>query len=147
MHESFATRLESHGATQVTMAVLSHGQPRLDDLGYPCQETFTSLLVGFPTWEWIPLHPNSVHFHVFPASQNPTPNLHSPVHPLVLVGWGYGMLWDSKTMKSGAQKKNHPANIFSHFETYHPQHRLATNGHTLVCSPKRPCQSPPGAQV
>ena len=45
----------SHGGNPNSLWLfLSHGHPQLDDLGYPCQETFISLLVF--------LHGNESHF-------------------------------------------------------------------------------------
>ena len=95
---------------------LSHGHPQLDDLGYLSQETFISPLVF--------LHGNESHFIPIQStsmcSRHPSPKS-TQIHPLsfsaLLVGWGYGMLWDSKTMKYGPepQKNNHPAYIILAF--------------------------------
>ena len=43
-------------------------------------------------------------------------------------------------LNSPEQRQASMQQIYSfHFETYHPQHQLAINGHSLVCSPNWPC--------
>ena len=109
--ESFATRLgvlKSWGILKSPWLLLSHGYPRLNNLGCRCQETSISLLVGF-------LHGNESHFIPIQStsmcSRHPNPKSTQPDSPsLILSPTGWMRLWHamanhSKTMKSGAQKK------------------------------------------
>ena len=120
--ESFANRWgvrKLWGRPQFTMAVSKSWSSTTGWSGVPMSRNFHFASSWF---SYMGMKPTSCQFSPLPCVPDiPTPNLHSPVHPLsfsaLLVGWGYGMLWDSKTMKYGPepQKNNHPADIILAF--------------------------------
>ena len=143
--KSFATRWgvrKSWGQPQFTMAVSKSWSSTAGWFGVPMSRNF-HFTVGFPTWEWIPLHRNSVHFHVFPTSQ---PQIYTARFTLshsqpYWLDEAMACCGTVKPWSPEPKKNNHPANIILAFwNLYHPQHWLAINGQTLVCSPNSPCQ-------
>ena len=92
---------KSWGQPQVTMAVSKSWPSTAGWFGVPMSRNF-----HFASSSWLSymgMNPTSSQYSPLPCVPGiPTPNLNSPVHPLsfsaLLVGWGYGMLWDSKTM-------------------------------------------------